>query len=143
MWFDLITALRAAAASALPSGVYTTANVLYDALDQDIASSLRAVNITTDIGDTNQVTMGGTRQRHRCTGVLYVRLYEPSGLGDGTQLAHATTISNALRGLAVSKNGVTARLGSPTLVNGQREGSKWVRIVQVPFKADGFFQVTV
>lgn len=136
MFTDLATALRAAAQDALPSGVYATSRVFHDAVDAELAASnTRAVNISFAIATSEQITCGAN-PRWRSTGILYVRLYEPATKGDRTQLDAASTISDALRGLRITKNGVQISLYGPALENEPREGSMWVRSVSVPFKAD-------
>ena len=136
MFKDLLTAIRETAAASLPTGVYAADRILYDALDKDITpTNLRTVNITSQQGLTARASMGGP-SRFRTIGILYVRLYEPTGKGDGVQLDHATAIADYLRERVVTKGDVEIRFRAPSLVNAPRENSMWVRIVQVEFRAD-------
>lgn len=138
MFSDILTEVRSQALAALPPGVYASDRILFDALDKDITpTDLRTVNITTQLGASTLASVGRPK-RYRTVGVLYIRLYEPSGKGDGHQLIHASTICDALRGLSTEKGDTKILFRAPTLANAPREGGMWVRVVQVDFRADTF-----
>lgn len=138
MFTDVFTALRSAATTALQSSNYTQ-HVYQDALESKLfGSATRCANITIALGQSTQITCG-TPARYRVQGILYVKLYEPIGVGDKVQLDAATIVAAALRSKSISKNGSLIKTKAPSLQNIPVDGNMWVKAVVVEFKADAYF----
>ena len=130
MFDSIIGTIRKTVTDALPTGVF--AEVLYDAVESDmskITANARFAGVQMEFTDPIQMTIGA-RPRFEQEGILIVRLYEPDGKGDGTQLTHASTICDNLRSKKASGTGYSIIFQSPGVANGIKEGDFHVREVR-------------
>lgn len=138
MFDKIIGAVRKQVETALPTGFVKTANILFDALDREISklpAGDRAVNISGENGESRQVTLG-RNPRFQFDGYALVTVYEPSTNGDGLLLTGLSTLSDGLRNRRLNGTNYSVRILAPSIGNGARSGSHWVKVLRVPFRAD-------
>lgn len=130
--------MRQAVRNSLPTGVYADNRVLFDALEKDITptpTSSRAVNISQEMGEPRRMTIGANPLT-RMEGFMMATLYDPSGSGDGDQLAALSAMTRYLLEKKIVEAGIKIQFGVPGPANGQRTGSHWVKILRIPVQVD-------
>lgn len=143
---DIILHVRGVASTALPETEFS--EVVWDGTESQLQSfdnsPKRVCAVQTEFSDPRQISLG-KQARHRQLGLLQFVLYEPNGEGDGTQLGIANTIVAGLRTNEKTQAFNTAgdlrfsvNILNPSIANGARQGSSFLRIVRATLRIDFF-----
>ena len=141
---DIIKQVRTTANACIASGTFT--EIQWDATDSQLesfsSSPKRVCAVQTEYTDPKQMSLG-KKARYRQLGILQFVLYEPNGDGDGVQLTAADAIVALLRTnetTVVNNSSSVLRFSikilDPSIANGAREGSSFVRIVRATLRVD-------
>jgi hypothetical protein len=101
----------------------------------------RWVRLSTQAAARTQVSTGAPgHRRFRCNGMMFAVLMEPLNRGDGEQNDLVDAIQASFTGVTIHLENDVAIRFRPPLPAGEalRDGTWWVRTVEIPFQYDEF-----